>query len=72
MEGKGRGKKMSDEERREQKEANEWKEQSSAAGLAGLTVAEAVKGALFSSLFQDMPDPLDTVSNELVEINLTD
>ena len=63
--GKGKGKskgKKSEEDRIEEKEQREWRETSTAAGLGGLTLSEAVKGALFSPLLQNMPDPLDAVS----------
>ena len=62
---------MKTEEEMEREEALEWKEQATTAGLGGLSVSEAVKGAMFSPLFQKMPDPLDAVSNEIVEIHLT-
>ena len=42
-----------------------WKKDSAAVGLAGLTPAEAVKGALLCEEFQNMPDPLDVKKEDL-------
>ena len=45
-----------------QTEDQEWREDASEAGVGGLTIREAAKGALCSPLFQLMPDPLLVVS----------
>ena len=42
-----------------------WKKDSAAVGLAGLTPAEAAKGALLCEEFQNMPDPLDVKKEDL-------
>ena len=42
-----------------------WKKDSAAVGLAGLTPAEAAKGALLCAEFQNMPDPLDVTKKDL-------
>ena len=36
-----------------------WSKESAAAGLAGLTLREAARGALTLPEFQKMPDPLE-------------
>ena len=41
------------------------KKDSAAVGLAGLTPAEAAKGALLCEEFQNMPDPLDVKKEDL-------
>ena len=42
-----------------------WKKASPAVGLAGLTPAEAAKGALLCEEFQKMPNPLDVKKEDL-------
>ena len=42
-----------------------WKKDSAVVGLAGLTPAEAAKGALLCEEFQNMPDPLDVKKEDL-------
>ena len=42
-----------------------WRKDSAAVGLAGLTPAEAAKGALLCEEFQNMPDPLDVKKEDL-------
>ena len=42
-----------------------WKRDSAAVGLAGLSPAEAAKGALLCEEFQNMPDPLDVKKEDL-------
>ena len=42
-----------------------WKKDLAAVGLAGLTPAEAAKGALLCEEFRNMPDPLDVKKEDL-------
>ena len=56
---------MSKQHKRGKSGKPRWLESTRLVGLGGLTPAQAARGALFKSDFQDMPDPLaekDTLS----------
>ena len=47
-----------------------WKEESSKAGLAGLTPEEAGVGALLSPMFQNLLDPIDNPHGDIIVVSI--